>query len=172
MRESRCPPYISTGEPYICWITKLRGNRVFALNTTGQDRRSTQKLPSCQAIVWITEWGYRTEPNSIITNICLENTLYDKHIFTWFILFCFYRSLMELLLTCWIFFVSIFSIISWSWINRKRPDSQWGNHLACCLSCIVNTISADALAIGGARVTTGMILTQWAGIFRLQHQKG
>ena len=35
-------------------------------------------------------------------------------------------------------------------INKRRTDSQWSNP-TCCLSCIVNTIPADALATYGAR---------------------
>ena len=41
----------------------------------------------------------------------------------------------------------------------------------CCLSYIVNSMPADALATLGARASTGMALTPKAKIFCLQHQE-
>ena len=98
-------------------------------------RRNTQKLPCCQAIVWITEWGYRTEPNSIVINIMLGEC------FIWYAHFY---------LTCFVLFTSVisgltpnvlenhkrlftFRIISWSSFNNTRPDSQlYMLPILCC----------------------------------------
>ena len=66
--------------------------------------------------------------------------------------------------------VFTFHNISWILLNRGRPNSQQSNP-TYCLSYIVNTMPADALATKGARAPAGMVLTKWTRIVHLQHQK-
>ena len=41
--------------------------------------------------------------------------------------------------------VFTFCIVSWILFNRRRRNSQWSNP-TCCLSYVVNTMPADAMA--------------------------
>ena len=98
----------------------------------------------------------------VINNFIAEGVAYIRGLTVfWYILSCCCAELI---------FELAFSIIFQNWVGTVTWNrSSWKTRT--CLSCIVNTIIANELAMQGARASAAIVWSSYLGMFRFQHNK-
>ena len=89
-------------ESYLGEITKLPGNRVFALNTLGQERRNLQRLPRFQLHAQVAVAIYDPPPTKFVSN---WNLVKYRPLTTYFAIVPLFWNFPAVLLPC--FYVNL-----------------------------------------------------------------